>query len=359
MTGSPADIIIFAPLAPILGVILFWFIQLLLIEDQKYLLSKIWHKHQPLCRFTNFLGLLFQTICQALGYTVTRSGISSFYISVDYGKVAPKKEKKGMAEWLSNGFLFIGPFFIPASLLLICLFFLLNKGFNISTYMNYTFAEGLANFGTTLYVFSEGLLDFLFNIDLLNLAHFGFLLLLIFLGLGMRPSYIGETKKEKINMLYDLKNIKNYLLQKPLYLFVLFLIAYVFFYISFLVKHNWYMVLFSVLGWLSIITIISLLITHAIILLIKTTDEIPGRWKFLPYITIPSSYVPMRLLFFIFPMSFSKNVSLLVMILVTVLITILLLKYKTKTNKFKTKTSMKQLERNEDGNDKRRRTAKK
>jgi len=339
MAGSPVDIFIFAPLAPILGVILFWFIQLLLIEDQKYLLSKIWHKHEPLCRFTNFLGLLFQTICQALGYTVTRSGISSFYISVDYGKVAPKKEKKGVAEWLSNGFLFVGPFFIPASLLLICLFFLLNNGFKISAYANYTFAEGLANFGTTLYTFSEKFLNFLYNIDLLNLAHFGFLLLLIFLGLGVRPSYIGETKKEKIDLIYDLKNIKNFLLQKPLYLLVLFLIAYLFFYISYFLKHSWYMALFSVLGWLSIITIISLLITHAIIILIKTTDQIPGRWRFLPYITIPSSYIPLRMLFIFFPMSFSKNISLLVMILATVLITILLLKYKT--NKFKTKTSMK------------------
>jgi len=47
MTGSPIDIIIFAPLAPLFGVILFWFIQLLFIESQKYLLSKIRPKHEP------------------------------------------------------------------------------------------------------------------------------------------------------------------------------------------------------------------------------------------------------------------------------------------------------------------------
>ena len=94
--GSTIDVIIFAPLAPIFGVMLFWFIQLLFIESQKYFLSKIRDTHEPLCRFTNFLGILFQTICHALGYTVTKSGISSVYISVNYGKVAPKKEKKGI-----------------------------------------------------------------------------------------------------------------------------------------------------------------------------------------------------------------------------------------------------------------------
>ncbi len=126
MEGSPLDIVIFAPLAPIFGVILFWFIQLLFIESQKYHLSRIKDKHEALIRFTNFLGIFFQTICHALGYTVTRSGISNFYISVDYGKVSPKKEKKGIFEWLSNAFLFIGPFFIPALLHLICTVFQIN-----------------------------------------------------------------------------------------------------------------------------------------------------------------------------------------------------------------------------------------
>ena len=123
MTVSPVDVVVFAPLAPLFGVLLFWFIQLMFIESQKYLLSKIWGQHKPLCRFTNFLGILYQTICHALGYTVTKSGISNFYISINYGKVAPKKEKKGIFEWMSNSFLFIGPFFIPSLLLLICFFF--------------------------------------------------------------------------------------------------------------------------------------------------------------------------------------------------------------------------------------------
>ena len=346
MAGSPIDIIVFAPLAPLFGVILFWFIQLLFIESQKYLLSKIRSKHEPLCRFTNFLGILFQTICHALGYTVTKSGISSFYISINYGKVAPKKEKKGVFEWLSNGFLFIGPFFIPSSLLLICLYFLMSSGFGTSIpgtviEMEYTFAGQMIIFGTNLYTFSEGFFGFLFNIDLLHPAHFGFVLLLIFIGMGIRPSHIGEKKREKVDMLYDLKNIKNNILHKPLYLFILFLMSYIFFYVSLLLNQNWYVSLFSIFGWLSIIAIVSLAVTHIILLLIRTTDEIRSYWKFIPYIVVLVSYVVMRLVFFFFPADFANSASLLVMILSTILSVILLLKYKT--NKLKTKTSMKSL----------------
>ena len=339
MTASPLDTLVFAPLAPLFGVVLFWFIQLLFIESQKYLLSRIWDRHQPLCRFTNFTGILFQTVCHALGYTVTRSGISRFFISVNYGRVAPKKQKKGIFEWMSNGFLFIGPFFIPASLLLICLFFLMNAGFGISPSNEYTFAEGLINFGENLYMFSEGFFSFLFNIDLLHPAHLGFLLLLVFLGMGIRPSYIGEEKRERVDMIYDLKNIKNNLLHKPLYLIFLFLTSYVFFYVSLLLSQSWYVALFSVFGWLSIIAIVALVVTHMILILIKTTDEIPGFWKFLPYLTIPVSYGLMRVLFFYYPVGFLNSVSLLVMILSVIIVTILLLKYRT--NKFKTRMSMK------------------
>jgi hypothetical protein len=346
MAGSPIDIIVFAPLAPLFGVILFWFIQLLFIESQKYLLSKIRSKHEPLCRFTNFLGILFQTICHALGYTVTKSGISSFYISINYGKVAPKKEKKGIFEWLSNGFLFIGPFFIPSFLILMCLYFLMSTGFDTSIpvtviEMEYTFAGQMITFGTNLYTFSEGLFGFLFNIDLLHPAHFGFVILLIFIGMGIRPSHIGETKHEKVDMLYDLKNIKNNILHKPLYIFILFLMSYVFFYVSLLINQKWYVSLFSIFGWLSIIAIVSLAVTHTVLFLVRTTDEIPGYWKFTPYVVMVVSYLVMRLVFFFFPADFTNSASLLTMILSTIFCVILLLKYKT--NKFKTKTSMKSL----------------
>lgn len=344
MKGSPIDIVIFAPLAPILGLLLFWFIQLLFIESEKYLLSKIRHKHEPLCRFTNFLGIFFQTICHALGYTVTKSGISDFYLSISYGRVAPKKEKKGIFEWISNAFLFIGPFFIPAGLLLICLIFLMQKGFEIVTPseligVKYTFAGQITTFGTSLYVFSNNFFTFLLNMDLLHPAHFGFMILIIFLGMGIRPSYIGEKKQKKVDMLYDLRNIWQLISHKPLYVALLFLVSYLFFYISLIFNQNWYVALFSIFGWLSIISIVSIFIANILLFLIKITDELPGYWRFLPYITIPFTYFLMRLLFLYFPTEFTNTASILVTIIFTILVTLLLLRYKT--NKFKTRTHIK------------------
>lgn len=344
MEGSPVDILIFASLAPILGVLLFWFIQLLFTQSQKYLLSQIWNKHEPLCRFTNLLGILYQTICQALGYTVTRSGISHFIISVDYGEATPKKEKEGLFEWVANAFLFIGPFFIPASLLLIYLFFVTNGGFEVTTpsqllELRYTFGGQIATFGASLYAFAKSFFEFLFNIDLLNPVHMGFIILMIFFGMGIRPSYIGETKKHKIDMIYDLRNIWSLIRQKPLYIVGLFSISYLLFYASVLLSQNFYVALFSVFGWLSIVSIMSLVISQMILLLIKTTDEIAGLWKILPYITMVGSYISMRLVFFYMPTDFTNSVSLLVMIISTILVAYSLLG--RKTNRFKSKVGIK------------------
>lgn len=346
MEGSIIDILIFAPLAPILGVMLFWFIQLLFIESEKYLLSKIRPKHEPLCRFTNFLGVLFQTISHALGYTITKSGISDFYISVGFGKVAPKKEKKGLFEWISNVFLFIGPFFIPAFLLLICLFFLINFDFASTSQvleLKYTFGGQITAFGINLYSFTKNFFEFLFALDLLHPGHLGFLLLLIFLGMGIRPSYIGEKKIEKVDMLYELKNVWNLIKNKPAYLIILFLIAYIIFYLSIFFNQNWYLSLFTIFGWLSIISIISIIITDLILYLIKTTDEIPGFLKVIPFVTLPVSYILLRLLFFYFPIDFTTTISLLIMILSTFIVTYILLY--TKTNKFKFKFGIKSLKK--------------
>jgi hypothetical protein len=350
MEGSPIDIVIFAPLAPILGVILFWFIQLLFIESQKFLLQKIRSKHEPLCRFTNFLGILFQSICHALGYTVTKSGVSEFYLSVSYGKVAPKKEKKGIFEWIANVFLFIGPFFIPALLLLIL--YLLGTGyFEITTPANieatkYTFGGQITAFGANLHNFSQNFFTFLYRIDLLHPGHFGFLLLMIFLGMGIRPSHIGEQKLDKVDMIYDLRNIWSLITHKPLYVIVLLLFVYNIFYISIIfdlvgVDQNWYLAISSIFGWISLIAIVSLIITHFILILIRFTDEIPGKLRYLPYLTLPVSYVLMRLVFFYFPTDFMYSVSLLVMIICTVIVTYILLR--RKSNKFKTERDIKSL----------------
>jgi hypothetical protein len=347
MSGSLIDTLVFAPLAPLFGVLLFWFIQLLFIEGHKYQLSKIWEKHKPLCRFTNFLGILYQTICHALGYTVTKSGISNFYISIDYGKVAPKKEKKGIFEWTSNAFLFIGPFFIPPLILFIIFFIIQNGSIEIAQSIEYTFAEGMINFGTNLYNFSESLFLLLINIDLLHPPHIIFLMLLIFLGLGMRPSYLGEEKREKVNMLYDLYNIKVHIFQKPIYILILFLIAYIFSYISVLFETSWFTFLLSIFGWLSIIAIVSLIIAQIIILLIKALDEISGILKMLPFITLLISYALMRLFLpSIIQHDYIASVSLFVMLISTVVVILLLLKFTT--NKFKPSIKMKEL-RVEDG----------
>jgi hypothetical protein len=346
MEGSPIDIIIFAPLAPILGVLLFWFLQLVFIESEKYLLEKLKSKHEPLCRFTNFLGILFQTICHALGFTVTKSGISDFYISIDYGKVAPKKEKKGIFEWIANIFLFIGPFFIPALLILLCLLFLMNDGLNIIVPaqmidLKYTFAGQINIFGASLFSFFSNFLGFLLNIDLLHPGHLGFIILLIFLGMGIRPSYIGEKKKEKVDIFYDLKNIWGLISQRPLYLLLLFLFGYILFYISLVFNHLWYTTLFSIFGWLSIISIVSILIANIILFLIKTTDDLPGFYRFIPFIVLPISYILIRIFFFYIKTDFTYFASIVFMITITFVITILLLKFKT--NKFKTNIKMKLL----------------
>ena len=351
MEGSPIDIVVFAPLAPILGVLLFWFIQLLFIQSEKYLLEIIRPKHGSLCRFTNFLGILFQSICHALGFTVTKSGVSEFYISVNYGKVAPKKEKKGIFEWIANVFLFVGPFFIPAFLLLVCLFFLMNNGFDVSIpeYLldvKYTFAGQISILGASLYNFSQNFFGFLSSIDLFHPGHLGFLILLIFLGMGIRPSYIGEQKKEKIDIFYDLKNIWSLISIKPHYVIILFLFGYIIFYISVIFDQMWYVTIFSVFGWLSIISIASIFIADLILLEIKTTDEITGNWKFIPYITMPVSYILIRLVLLYFQTDYTLPISLLIMIFSTALITILLLKYKT--NRFKTGTKMKSLRGKDD-----------
>lgn len=344
MSSSAVDVVVFAALAPILAVILFWFIQLLFIESQKYLLSQIATDHEALVRFTNVIGIFFQTFCHGLGYTVTMSGITRFYITVDYGEVKPKKQKKGVKEWFSNAFLFIGPFFIPAFLLFLMLIFLLERGISFVPQSTYGFAEGAAIFGENLYQFSFHFFSFLATIDFLHPAHLGFFLLLLLLGLGIRPSYLGKKPREKVDLLYDLKNIRYNVLHKPLYIIIFFLCAYILFYLSVLFQQNWYSALFSILGWLSIISIVSLLLAHALLFLIKIVDTLPSLWKMICYFSIPSVYIVSRALFYFYPLPMIRSISLAITIIVNVLlITMLLYRY---TNTFKTSLSMKRTQHN-------------
>lgn len=344
METPSIDTLIFAPLAPILCVLLLWFIQLLFIESEKYLLEKIRPLHEPLFRFTNFLGILFQNICHALGYTVTKSGISDFHITIHYGQVKPKREKKGIFEWTSNAFLFIGPFFFPAFLLLLCLFILIEGSFSFSipgyaAGLEHTFGGQIITMGTNLYDFSAKFLGFLANIDLLHPGHFGFFIFMIILGMGIRPLYIGEKKTQKVDMFYDLRNIWNLIRNNPKYLIFLFILSYIFFYFSYFLNQHWYVYLFSIFGWLSIISIISIFISNLILALIMKADEIKGLKKILPFFLIPVGYCLMRFLFYFYPVEYKYSLSLLITFLTTFLVTWLLLK--KSTNSFKSKLGFK------------------
>jgi hypothetical protein len=335
------DSLVGAALAPVLGVIAFWFLQLFCIEIQKRILTRLRHSHEAFCRFTNFIGILFQTMCHALGYTVTRSGIATFHVTVNYGSVEPKKEKIGVFEWIATSFLLLGPFFIPAGLVLLFSVVVIGNAFMFPV-ASYSFVESLTNFGISMSTFAQHFLNFLIHMDLFNPIHVGFLFVLLFFGLGIRPSYVGEERKAKIDMIHDLKNILYHLRKKPLYILVIILGVYAFFFLSLFLNQNWYMALFSVFGWISLTAIIALFLTYLLLFLIRSTDYIGGWWKAVAYLTVPVSYVVARIIFFSYSIPNDDSISLLCMIVFTCIVTILLIKYK-KTNRFKTATKMKHM----------------
>lgn len=341
------DAFIGAALGPIAGVVIFWFLQLFLIEGQKKMLALLRHHHDAFCRFTNFVGILFQTVCHALGYTVTRSGIASFQVTVNYGKVEPKKEKTGVFEWIAHSFLLLGPFFIPAGLVLLASYFIIGSGFSIPTFVDFTFVESLTVFGESLARLGMAFLSFLATIDLFNPVHVGFLFVLLFFGLGIRPSYIGEERKEKIDMIHDLIRIKNHLVQKPVYILALIVILYAFYLFSLFLNPQVYIGVCIIFGWMSLTAILALLLTYLVILLIRATDKIRPFWKTIPYMNLIVSYILARIIFMYYPWDDTETLSLLVMVVTTVVITILLIKYK-RTNRFKPTPKMKHL-RDTDG----------
>ena len=341
MATVPLDIDAFigGALGPIIGVISFWFLQLVFIEIQKRLLSKLRHRHDAFCRFTNFIGILFQTICHALGYTITRSGIASFQVTVSYGKVEPKKEKTGVFEWIVRSFLLFGPFFIPAGLVLLASYFVIGSGFSLPTPVQFTFVESLTMFGTSLSSFGTAFVIFLVTMDLFNPVYIGFLFVLFFFGLGIRPSYIGEERKGKIDMIRDLTHIKDHLIQKPIYILAIIGIIYVFYLVSLFLNPVAYLGVCIVLGWMSLTAIIALLLTYVLIGLIKATDMIVPVWKMISPVTLIASYIGARVSFLYYSVDNVESLSLLVMVVITMVITILLIKYKP-TNRFKTKKKM-------------------
>jgi nitric oxide reductase large subunit len=113
---------------------------------------------------------------------------------VNYGKVQPKKEKTGVPEWIAYSFLLFGPFFIPAGLVLLVSYFVIRKGFVFPAPVHYTFVESLTGFVVSLSTFANEFVSFLVNIDLFNPIHVGFLFVLLLVGFGIRPSYIGGER---------------------------------------------------------------------------------------------------------------------------------------------------------------------
>jgi len=348
MAGIPldVDVLIGAALGPVLAMIALWFLQLGFIEVQKWILMTLRHTHEAFCRFSNFIGILFQSMCHALGYTVTRSGIATFHVTVDVGTVEPKKEKTGVFEWVATSFLLFGPFFIPAGLVLLFSFFVIGNGFAYPAVPS-SFVQSLIFFGNSIGIFTLRFASFLIHMDLFNPLHVLFLVVLLFFGLGIRPSYIGDERKAKIDMIHDLKSILGHLRQKPLYLLVIILVMYGFYFLSLLLGQGWYMGLFTILGWLSVTAIMALLLTYLLLLLVKSTDHIRGWWKAGAYLSIPVSYVAGRILFVYRPVPQPESMALLFMVVMTSLVTILLIKYK-RTNRFKTASKMKHM-RAEDG----------
>jgi len=338
MSGEAFDVVVFAPLAPIFGLILFWFIQLIFIEIQKSLLNQLRSSHDALIRFTNFIGIFFQTICHALGYTLTRSGISSFYLSVDYGKVDPKKKKSGVFEWLVNMFLFVGPFFLPSFLLLAYFFLLSNDGFTVLAQSEFTFAENFIVFGSNLFGFTKELVFFLGSIDLFHPGHLGFFLLFILLGLGIRPSYIGKRPMEKVDMFYDLKNIRYNILHKPVYILIAILGAYIFSYLNVFFGQSLYVSMFSFFGWASILAIFALIYAEVLLFWVYVLDDLSVGFRVLTLLTLPICYILLRVLFYLLSWPFAAQIGFWGSVGITVFITIMLL-YRL-TNKFKTLLSM-------------------
>jgi len=97
---------------------------------------------------------------------------------------------------------------------------------------------------------------------------------------------------------------------------------------------NWYVGLFSVFGWLSVIAITALFFAHIFIYFIKVTDLIPGVFRYVSLMSLPVSYVILRILFFLVPIPFIPTVSLLLSIGITSGLIVLFLHTLTNTFKF-------------------------
>jgi hypothetical protein len=318
---------ILVPWVLMFSVVGLWLLQLLIIEGQKRFLHQLKHRHEPLIRFTNFVGIFFQTLCQWLGYTVTHSGVSEFHLSIDEGSVRPKREKKGFLKWVADGFLFLGPFLIPAGLLLLAGYFVIGSGYVIPN-NGFSVQGQMTSYGQALAGFVESFVSFLTHLDLLNPPHFAFLVFLLFCGLGIRPSYLGVRRKEKVTFFTDLGNIKSLFLDKPVYLVGIVVVVFVFATVSYLFEAMWFLNGIVVVSWIALIAILMLILTFVLLVFVRTLDEIKPRFRYLPFLSMIVSYVGFRVLFYVVPIENAQGASLFGMLGVTLAVTIVLLKWK-------------------------------
>ena len=321
------DILVFAPLAPLLGIILFWFIQMILVEFLKYNLSKIWNRHGAFCRFSNFMGLFFQSLTHVMGYTLTGIGVDEFSLGVDNENVRPKREKEGLPKWLADVFITFGPFFVPPLMIFLVLLPSSNflKILDFNYFVGYGFSNVLTSFGVLMERFGLRFISMIVNIDLFNPFHVGFMLLLIIVGLGIRPSYIEGDKR--VDMMYDLRLIKNLMAAHPLYFVSFICVLYIIFYVLFLFHMPFYVLFFSFFGWLSVIAIVAVLIAMILIAFIRFSDRTASYLRFIPFIVFIASYILIRVFFLIFPNPFKYSSSIVVSTVASLLAGFLLAKF--------------------------------
>ena len=334
MDLSIIDTFIIAPLAPIAGIALFWFIQLLFAESLKVLLREIWENHKAFCRFSNFVALFFQSLSHALGYTLTGIGVGEFSLSVKDARISPKKERKGLPMFFADLFLVLGPFFIP-SLIVFLIYLPFFPSFTLQEC--YTFSTSLISFGSLLQQFGINFLKFLFYLDFSNPFHIIFLIIFLLVGLGIRPSFI-EEEGRKVGMIDDLLKIKDLIFSHPYFVIALLASLYVIFYVLYFLDLPFYVLFFSFFGWLSIISITSLLLAHFIVFLILASDRLPSLKRFLPFSLLVISYVLYRAIFYLVKSELTLPLSNILSSATTFVLVFLLLRFET--NKLKMEEEM-------------------
>jgi len=123
-----------------------------------------------------------------------------------------------------------------------------------------------------------------------------FLIAVILIGLGIRPSFI-EDEERKYRMIDDLAKIRDFFISHPKSILIFFVSIYILFYILYFLKLPYYVLIFSFFGWLSLISIVSLLIASLFVFLIMVSDRLPSFKKYLPLIVFVLSYISLRVTF--------------------------------------------------------------